>query len=151
MPTCFTSQKPVNSNNQESRFYFKRIWKKKSLPMACNDRGYNDLTDIRESVRYTFSFCTNCLIFHFIVQPTFQTGLFYTHGIFLLQSLLQLSRHQNKFSSEDKQMYSSPAEHLRGQKIHISSRFLKLNIQSFILSWVISLYLWWLVISHHCW
>lgn len=102
--------------------------------MACNDRGYNDLTDIRESVRYTFSFCTNCLILHFIVQPTFQTGLVYTHGTFLLQSLLPLSHHQNKFSSEDKQMYSSPAEHLRGQKIHISSRFLKLNIQSFILS-----------------
>ena len=109
--------------------------------MACNDRRYNDLTDIRESVRYTFSFCTNCLILHFIVQPTFQKGLIYTHGTFLLQSLLPLSRHQNKFSSEDKQRYSSPEEHLKGQKIHISSRFLKLNIQSFILSIVISLYL----------
>ena len=105
--------------------------------MAC------DLIDIQESVRYTFSFWMNCLILHFIVQPTFQTGLFYTHGTFLLQSLLPLSRHQNKFSSEDKQMYSSPAEHLKGQKIHRSSRLLKLlKIQSFILSWVISLYLW---------
>ena len=110
----------LTTKNQD--FTSKEFEKKKGLPMACNDRGYNDLTDIRESVRYTFSFCTNCLILHFIVQPTFQTGLVYTHETFLLQSLLPLSHHQNKFSSEDKQMYSSQEEHLQGQKIHISSR-----------------------------